>query len=265
MRVKVSPGAEEGGEDPRYMTSLARGLGVLRAFEGRPSLTTTQAAAATGLSRSSAARCLYTLERLGYVAAEGSTYRLQAALLPLVRAYTYSDPLAMAAQPVVASLRERLGESSSLAVFEPTSHYASVIYVCRAETSHIISIPLLIGSTLPSYCTSMGRVLLAALPEDKLTLALGEAELRARTPATITAPLALKEEILRVRQQGYAIVDEELERGLRSIAVPVRTHEGKVTAALNVGAPTPRRSMEWLRDTARSELQAAAAHLTRVL
>lgn len=246
------------------MTSLIRGLSVLRAFEGRPSLTISQAATAVGLPRSSVSRCLYTLEQLGYVASDGPTYRLQAGLLPLVRAYTFSDPLAMAAQSVVAALREGLGESSSLAVIDARS-FESVIYVCRAETSHIISVPLLIGSTLPSYCTSMGRVLLSALSDDQLERIVGALELRQRTHATITSPEALIDEIRRVRRLGYAIVNEELELGLRSIAVPVRAPSGKVVAALNIGAPVPRRSLEWLKDTARSELQAAAAHLTRLL
>lgn len=252
------------GEDPRYMTSLARGLGVLQAFEGRHSVTVTQAAKAADLSRSSAARCLYTLERLGFVASEGSTYRLRAALLPLVRAYTFSDPLAMAAQPVVSAIRERLGESSSLGVTEP-SDLNSVIYVCRSETSHIISTPLLIGSKLPSYCTSMGRVLLGALPDEQLRELLQTAEMRQRTLATQIEPEALFAEIQRVREQGYALVNEELEAGLISISVPVQGPKGKVVAALNVAAPVARRNVDWLLDVARPELQAAAIHLARIL
>ncbi len=255
---------EAKGEDPRYMTSLARGLGVLQAFEGRQSVTVTQAAKAADLSRSSAARCLYTLERLGFVASEGPTYRLRAALLPLVRAYTFSDPLAMAAQPVVSAIRERLGESSSLGVSEP-SDLNSVIYVCRSETSHIISTPLLIGSKLPSYCTSMGRVLLAALPDEQLHELLLKTDLRQRTLATQTKPETLLAEIQKVREQRYALVNEELESGLMSISVPVNGPNGRVVAALNVAAPVARRNVEWLTNVARLELQAAAIHLARML
>jgi IclR family pca regulon transcriptional regulator len=246
------------------MTSLARGLGVLHAFEGRHSVTVSQAAKAADLSRSSAARCLYTLERLGYVASDGSAYRLRASLLPLVRAYTFSDPLAMSAQPVVSAIRERLGESSSLGVAE-AQDMNSVIYVCRSETSHIISTPLLIGSKLPSYCTSMGRVLLSGLSDDDVLQVLGKAELRQRTLATQTDPAALVAEIARVREQRYALVDEGLEAGLRSLSVPVLGADGRIVAALNVAAPVARRNIEWLQGVARPELQAAAIHLSRML
>jgi IclR family pca regulon transcriptional regulator len=262
--MEVNNQASEEREDPRFMTSLARGLGVLHAFEGRPTLTVTQAATLTGLSRSSASRCLYTLERLGYVTAEGGSYRLRASLLPLVRAYTYSDPLAMAAQPVVGAIREALGESSSLGVLD-TRTLDSVIYVCRAETTHIISVPLLIGSTLPTFCTSMGRVLLAGLDEAQLAVALDHADLRPRTPKTITDPVQLRDELQKVREAGYALVDGELEIGLRSVAVPVRTPAGEVVAALNIGVPVSRHGVEWLLQTARPELLAAAAHLSRML
>ena len=263
MGNSISGSVPETG-DPRFMTSLSRGLTVLRAFEGRPSLTVSQAAGIVGLHRSSVARCLYTLEKLGYVSATGPTYRLKATLLPLIRAYTSSDPLAKAAQPVVGAIRERIGESSSVAVLEPNAT-ESVIYVCRAETSNIVSMPLLVGSRLPSYCTSMGRVLLAALPDEEIDVALDEANLLQRTPSTISAPERLKVELSRVREEGFAIVDQELELGLRSIAVPVRSSQGRVVAALNIGAPVSRHSVEWLRDVARPELQAAAAHLSQML
>lgn len=251
-------------EDPRFMTSLARGLSVLRAFEGQAALTVTQAAKYTGLPRSSVARCLFTLERLGYVAANGPTYRLLPGLLPLLRSYAHSDPLARAGQPIVDAVRDRLQDSCSLAIFDTRHPHDRVIYICRAETSRIISVPLLPGSTLPSYCTSIGRVLLAALPAVPLARYLESAPYPQRTPQTITQAQALEAELARVRAQGWAMTDGELEPGLRSIAVPVRDANGQVVAAINLGTQTFRRSVTWLMETALPELQAAAAHLARV-
>lgn len=250
--------------DPRFMTSLARGLEVLCAFEGHAALTVTQAAKLTGLPRSSVARCLFTLESLGYVAGDGAAYRLRPSLLPLARAFSYSDPLTKAGQPIVNAVRDRLKESCSLGMLDTRSAGETIIYICRAETSRIISVPLLIGSTLPSYCTSIGRVLLAALPDDELESYLASATFPARTAKTIVGPVELRRQLGRVREQGWAIADGELEPGLRSIAVPVRKADGRVVAALNLATQAKHRSLEWLTQTALLELQAAAAHLSRV-
>lgn len=251
-------------EDPRFMTSLARGLEVLAAFETQSRLTVTQAAKATGMSRSAAGRCLFTLERLGYVVAEGTSYALCPALLPMARAFSVGNPLVRAGQAVVDALRDRLGESSSLAMFDTRSQYHCVVYVCRAETSRIISVPLFTGATLPSYCASMGRALLAELPEAELARFLTQAPFPARTPRTLTQAAALRTELEKVRGQGFAMIDGELEAGLRSIAVPVRGAEGQVVAALNLATQSAHRSQDWLLQTALPELQAAAAHLARV-
>jgi IclR family transcriptional regulator, pca regulon regulatory protein len=252
-------------EDPRFMTSLARGLDVLSLFEGQTSLTVTQAAKGTGLSRSSVARCLYTLEQLGYVTADGPAYRLRPALLPLLRAYASSDPLARNGQPVVEAVRDRLNESCSLAMFDTRRPHDTVIYICRAETSRIISVPLLIGSTLPSYCTSIGRILLAALPMAERARYLASAPFPARTPRTLTQAEELAAELGRIQQQNWAMTDGELEAGLRSIAVPIRHANGHVVAAINLATQATHRSLAWLTETALPELQAAAAHLARVV
>lgn len=251
-------------EDPRFMTSLARGLNVLGAFTGQAALTVAQAAKITGLPRSSVARCLFTLERLGYIASEGSAYRLLPALLPLLHSYAHSDPLARAGEPIVNAVRDHLNKSCSLAMFDTHRPHDTVIYVCRAETSRIISVPLHIGSTLPSYCTSIGKVLLAALPPEQLTEYLGSAPFPKRTSKTLTEAVELEAELRLVRQQNWAISDGELEAGLRSIAVPVRRANGQVVAAINLGTQSTRRSMAWLTETGLPELQAAAAHLSRI-
>jgi IclR family pca regulon transcriptional regulator len=261
MQAKVK---ENSGQlDPRFMTSLARGLEVLAAFEAQPGLTVTQAAQRTGLSRSAASRCLYTLEQLGYVAGNGPAYSLCPALLPLARAFATGNPLARDGQRVVDALRDRLGESSSLAMFDSRSASSRIVYVCRAETARIISVPLFAGSTLPSYCTSNGRVLLAGLAPDALEAFLATAPFAARSTKTLTSAPELRAEIRKIGMQGWAMTDGELEAGLRSIAVPVRDAQGHVIAALNLATQSSQRRLDWLTDTALPELQAAAAHLSR--
>jgi len=250
--------------DPRFMTSLARGLEVLAAFEVQGVLTVTQAAKISGLPRSATARCLFTLEQLGYVASAGATYSLRPALLPLARAFAVHNPLARAGQRVVDALRDSLGESSSLAMFDSRSAHRRVVYVCRAETARIISVPLFAGSTLPSYCTSNGRVLLTGLAPGMLEAFFAAAVFPARTAKTITSAEALRAALAQVATQGWAVTDGELEAGLRSIAVPVRDGEGRVVAALNLATQSSHRHLTWLTATALPELQAAAAHLGRV-
>lgn len=251
-------------EDARFMTSLARGLEVLAAFEAQPRLTVTQAAKQTGLSRSAAGRCLFTLEQLGYVAAEGTSYVLCPSVLPLARGFSAGHKLVRAGQDVVNDLRDRLGESSSLAMFDTRRAYQQVIYVCRAETMRIISVPLFTGAVLPSYCTSNGRVLLAGLTPEALAAFLGAAELPPRTAQTLTNSESLQAELKKIRAQGWAMTDGELEAGLRSIAVPVRKADGTVTAAINLATQSAHRTQGWLLQTALPELQAAAAHLARL-
>lgn len=217
--------------DPDFMLSLARGLLVLQAFEREPKLTIGTAAALTGLPRPTARRCLYTLEQLGYLAADAGGWRLRPRLLSLARAYLSSTRFAEAAQPHLDRLRDTLGESCSLGVLDG----ADVVYVARAETRRIISIALQVGSRLPAYCTSMGRVLLAALEPEARSGFLASAPFPARTPFTRTAAFDIGAELDHVAAQGYAVIDQELELGLRSIAVPVRDPAGRVAAALNVG------------------------------
>jgi IclR family pca regulon transcriptional regulator len=246
------------------MESLARGLRVLSLFEQHEELTIAQISKLSGLSRSSVNRCLYTLERLGYVVAVAGGFRLSPAMLPLSAAFLTSNPLASAAQPVVNAIRDELHESSSLAVLDNRNGLERIMYICRAETVRIISVPLSVGSTLPSYCTSIGRVLLAAQEDDALDRFLAQGPFPHRTPKTITDPAALRAEIDRVREQGWSMIDEELERGLRSLAVPVRDRSGHSVAALNVGAQTRSKSAQALIEIALPQLLAGAAHLARL-
>jgi IclR family transcriptional regulator, pca regulon regulatory protein len=221
----------EANGDPEFMTSLARGLAVLRCFaEAQRPMTIAEGSRLTGLSRPAVKRCLHTLVRLGYAAQTGVTYELRPKVLALGYAYLSSSSLALRAQPLLDDLRDALHESCSLGVIEEDEVY----YVARAEVSRIMSIALRTGSRLPLYCTSMGRVLLAGQPREVQEAYLKRTPLLARTPATQTDPHALLALFQHVAEEGYAIVDQELEAGLRSVAVPVVV-AGRVVAAVNIG------------------------------
>lgn len=255
-------GAEQA--DPNFMLSLARGLEVLRAFEGRGSLTVAEAARITGLNRPSAGRCLHTLARLGYVRESGGRHFLTPGLLPLACGFLTSTPLASASQAVANALRNRLEETVSVGTLDP-SDPERIIYIARAERNQVIAAPLMLGSTLPSYCTSMGRVLLAALAEREREGWLGDAALEPRTERTITDREALKAELRAIAEQRWSLVEEELERDLRSLAVPVRDRDGTVVAALNIATFSHAHSREHMLDAYLPELRAAAGQLERAI
>ncbi|MFC5548808.1 IclR family transcriptional regulator domain-containing protein [Massilia aerilata] len=233
---------------PDFMTSFARGLAVIRAFaDTRKPQTIAQLSQQTGIPRAAVRRCLHTLRQLGYADAEGNNFSLRPKILTLGYAWLSSTPLTLAAQPCLDGISKALGESSSLAVLEE----GDVLYVARAATARVMSVSLSAGSRLPAYCTSLGRVLLAHLPEQELETYLGRTELLPKTERTITDKARLREVLAQVRRDGYALNDEELELGLRSIAVPVRGASGRVLAALNVGAqalrvPAERMEREFL-------------------
>lgn len=215
-----------------YVQSFARGLAVIRSFSAQaPSQTLTEVAQRAGLTRAGARRILHTLHALGYVEMEGRQFRLTAKVLDLGFAYLSSLPLWSMAEPFIEDLVRDVHESSSAAVLNGDE----IVYVLRVPTQKIISINLGIGSRLPAYCSSMGRVLLSGLDDDALEAYLANAKLVARTPRTVTDPARLREEILKVRRQGWALLDEELEEGLISLAAPLVSRNGRVMAAINVG------------------------------
>ncbi|MBJ7437761.1 MAG: helix-turn-helix domain-containing protein [Sphingopyxis sp.] len=258
----MSPKDETG--DPNYMLSLARGLEVLRAFEGQPSLSAAEAARITGLNRPSASRCLYTLVRLGYVREQNGRYSLTPGLLPLACGYLSSAPLASASQAISNALRDRLQETVSVATLDP-SDLGRIIYIARAERNQIIAAPLMVGSTLPSHCTSMGRILLAARDSGEREAWLAGTTLERRTDRTITDKTRLRDEFVAVAEQRWSLVEEELEPGLRSLAVPVRDRSGAVVAALNVATFSGAHNREDLIENYLPELRAAAAQLERAI
>ena len=229
--------------DPSFMTSLARGLAVLQAFsDSRKPQTIANISQKTGIPRAAVRRCLHTLRELGYVDAELNNFSLRPKVLTLGYSYLSSTPLTVSAQPYLNSISRTLNESSSLAVLDD----GEVLYVARAATSRVMSVALNTGSRLPAYCTSLGRVMLAHLPPKELDQYFATTRLRPMTENTVVNQKRLREILAGVRQAGYAINDEELELGLRSIAVPVRGASGSVLAALNVGAQASRVSVRQL-------------------
>lgn len=241
--------------------SLERGLAVLRSFSGEhPTQTLSDVARRTDLTRATARRLLLTLADLGYVAATGRDFRLTPRVLDIGYAYLSSLGLAELAQAEMEALVARTHESCSAAVLDGDE----VVYVARVPATRIMTISLGLGSRLPAVATSLGRVLLAALPDAELDAFLASARLEPLTPRTITDAAALRTELRRVRAQGWALVDQELELGLRSIAAPVHDRYG-VVAAVNVSAHATRVSLERLRKEFAPLLLDAASHISERL
>lgn len=245
--------------DPSFMTSLARGLAVVKAFsDQRRAMTIAQLSHKTGIPRAAVRRCLYTLKQLGYADSEANNFYLKPKILSLGYSYLSSTPLTIAAQPCLNQLSRTLNESCSLAVLED----GEVLYISRSQTSRVLSVALNAGSRLPAYCTSLGRVLLAGLPEAELDAYFARVKLVAYTDRTVVSEQKLRDILVDVRQKGYSIVEEELEIGLRSIAVPVRGASGSTAAALNIGAQATRISRTLVEQSFLPALLNAASELS---
>jgi len=249
--------------DPDYMTSLARGLSVMQAFtRSSPRMTVSQVSLKTGLSRAAVRRCLYTLSQLGFVHVEDlKFFSLSPRVLTLSHAYTSSSRLSSAAQPILENLSGVLHESCSVATLEEDE----LLYVARAHVSRIMTVDLAIGSRLPAYCTSMGRVLLAHLPADRLDSYLANVVLQRHTARTIVSVGKLRKVLSEVRRNGFAMVDQELEDGLRSVAVPVKSAGDEVVAAMNIGAQAQRMPLDEIEERFLPRLLEAAGNLSLAL
>jgi IclR family transcriptional regulator, pca regulon regulatory protein len=235
---------------PDFVVSLARGIEIIRAFASADAttspalsnfrladaLTLSEVAARTGLARAVVRRFLYTLAELGYVTTDGKYFRLTAKILDLGYAYLSSFSLPKIAERFLEEVTLETKESSSASVLD--GH--EIVYVARVQTRRIMSISLGIGSRLPAFCTSMGRVLLAHLQTDELDRYLKNAKFRRFTEKTICDPESLRKELVTVTKQGFALVDQELELGLRSLAVPVFAGGAKAVAAINIGTQAAR-------------------------
>jgi IclR family pca regulon transcriptional regulator len=227
-----------------FVQSLERGLAVIRAFDAEHrELALSDVARATGLTRAAARRFLLTLVKLGYVNFADGRFSLRPRVLELGYAYLSSLTLPEVAQPHMEALVAKVNESSSISVLDDLE----VVYVVRVPTRRIMSITLSVGTRLPAYATSMGRVLLANLPEDELEERLSRIEIRPLTARTVKDKDELGAILAATRKQGYAATDQELEEGLRSLAVPIRDASDAVVAALNVSVHASRASMAVLR------------------
>ncbi|MGP6172547.1 IclR family transcriptional regulator domain-containing protein [Corynebacterium sp. A21] len=217
-------------ESPRVQ-SLIRGLSVIRTFDAeRPRQTLAQVAEATGLARATARRFLHTLVGIGYAGTDGTEFWLTPKVLELGYSYMSGLGLPAIAQPRLEELSRTLGESSSMSVLDGDD----VVYVNRVPVRRIMTVSITIGTRFPAYSTSMGRILLAGLPEDELSEYFSRAELIPLTPSAMHDEQELRAELTKVRTQGWCIVDQELEPGLRSLAAPIYSPDGQIVAAVNI-------------------------------
>jgi IclR family pca regulon transcriptional regulator len=242
--------------------SFAKGLSVIEAFSAeKPRLSIAETAAATGLDRAAARRCLLTLVDLGYADFDGKHFNLTPRVLRLGTSCLATMPLPRIVQPMLDKLSDEIGQSTSVSILDNWE----IVYVARAAQQRLMSINLMAGSRLPASCTSMGRVLLAGLPDVDVRQILKEYPLKKRTPKSITGAEQLFQIIKRVRKAGFAIVDQEIEIGLRSIAVPLTDTRGRTVAALNVGVAAVHDSASELESLYLDKLKAVQSALTPML
>jgi IclR family pca regulon transcriptional regulator len=248
----------DGVRGAHFVQSLERGLAVIRAFGAdAPSLTLSEVARSTGLTRAGARRFLLTLTDLGYVRTDGRRFELTARVLELGYAFLSSISLPEVAEHHLERLAAEVHESSSVSVLDGDD----IVYVARVPTARIMRVSINVGTRFPAYATSMGRVLLAGLEPDGLDAFLARAELVRLSARTITAEPKLRAELARVRRQGWAMVDQELEEGLRSVAAPIRDRAGQVVAAVNLSAHASRTTLDAVKRTLLPPLLATAERI----
>jgi IclR family transcriptional regulator, pca regulon regulatory protein len=245
-----------------YVQSLARGLSVITSFSAQaPRQTLTDVAHATGLTRAGARRALLTLQTLGYVTSDGKFFSLTPKILDLGYAYLSSMPVWNLAEGVMERLSYEVDESCSVGVLDG----ADVVYVLRLPTRKVMSISLGVGSRLPAYATSMGRMLLAELGDQEVLQHLSQTVLRAYTAKTLTDAQELLKKIQLARKTGWTIVDQELEEGLISMAAPIRDRTGRAIGALNISGQANRTSAKVMQERMLPKLIEAAAEVSRML
>src|ERR1700678_2701993 len=250
------------GDSTEFVQSLERGLSVIRAFDAdHPKLTLSEVAASTGLSRAAARRFLRTLVQLGYMRSDGSRFALRPKILELGYAYLSSLTLPEVAMPHLEQLVEQVHESSSVSELDGDD----VVYIARVPTKRIMTVTISVGTRFPAYATSMGRVLLAAQPEPWLDAYLSTAALHHLTGHTITTASGLRQELRKIRANGWALIDQELEEGLRSLAAPIRDSDGTLVAAVHSAPHAGRRSLDSIVADLLSPLLATAERIERDL
>ena len=245
-----------------YVQAFARGLRVIQAFDGRArELTLTEVADAAGLTRAGARRILLTLEHLGYVKLDGRAFSLTARILSLGYPYLTALPFWNLAEPIMEELVQQVHESCSAAVLDGSE----IVYVLRVPTKKIMAINLSIGSRLPAFCTSMGRVLLAGLDPAETGDVLKRSDLRPLTTRTETRVRRLKAIIDDTRDKGWALVDQELEEGLISLAVPIIGASGRTIAAMNISGQANRTPAAGMKRRFLGPLQSAAGRISALM
>jgi IclR family pca regulon transcriptional regulator len=248
--------------DADFVHSLARGLAVIRAFGAdAPHLTMSDVAKRTGLSRAAVRRFLHTLVELGYVGIEGRVYSLRPRILELGYAFLSSMPLWDVIQPALQDVSTRLRATCSVGLLDGVE----VVHVARAGRMETYAVSFGVGARLPAFHTAMGRVLLAALSPADRAARLAQADLRSYTPHTLTDPVRLMTELDIVADQGWAIVDRELEPGLIALGVPLKNRTGKVVAAVITSARATRLDARTMRDVHLPALTETCERLTPAL
>jgi IclR family pca regulon transcriptional regulator len=257
-----SEGKEPRENEPEYVMGLEKGLSIIEAFGmNKGPLTVTQAAEITGHTKGSVRRSLLTLCRLGYAAQDGHSFVLAPRALRLGYAYVVSDPLAKVAQPILEITSERTQEAASIAVLDSQD----AVFVARSTHRRSLSSGLGVGSRLPAYCSATGRVLLSSRPPAEVRFMLNRMARPALTPHTRTTTSSIMKEIEFVGKHGYAIIDEELEIGIRSIAVPICNAAGEMVAAMSLSVSTSRMTREGVVEHLLPELEFARRHFAALL
>jgi IclR family pca regulon transcriptional regulator len=256
--VAIQPVPELQKPNDQFVQSFARGLSVIRAFgPDAREMTLSEVADRTSLTRAAARRILLTLQQLGYVAATGRKFFLTPRILDLGYSYLSTTPLWDLAEPYMEELVSRVHESSSASVLDGTD----IVYILRVPTKKIMTISLSIGSRLPAYCTSMGRILLGGLSAEELDNILRKSDLKAITPHTVIDPARLKQIIRDDCAKGWSLVNQELEEGLVSLSVPIQDRTGRIVAAMNVSGQATRTSADEMVRTILPQLQRTALQI----
>lgn len=262
--TKTASGAAAPRRADAYVESFAKGLAVIRSFGPQHRrMTLSEVAARSSLTRAAARRILLTLLELGYVAQDGRSFALTPRILDLGYSYLSSMPMSTLAQPIMVELGSRFNHSVSVAALDGPE----VVYLLRVPKRNLLNTPgiSLAGMRLPAFVSSMGRVLLAALPGDELKAVLDASELRALTPKTVWQRAALEEEIRKVGRQGYSLIVDEMEEGLSAVAAPIIDAGGRTIAAMNIAFNTGAVKRQELLNTVLPELRQAVARLNSIL
>jgi len=257
--MKNSLSSTFGEANREYVASLAKGLAVIRCFDHQHmQMTLSDVAKRTDLTRATARRFLLTLHALGYMETDGKLFWLTAKVLDLGYSYLVTQPLIERVQPYTKELCDAIGESCSVSVLD----FPDIVYVARVLSHQIMSVGLNVGARLPAVTTSMGRVLLAAKEDSEIDELLAKTSFKRFTKYTLIEPAAIKAEIQRARTEGYAICDQELEIGLRSLAVPIKNRRGKTVAAINVSSQPLKMSESKLIKEILPQLRQAASKIS---